>query len=50
MARRHRLFAITLGLAVVPRLVVMAGFMPAALFKLDTYDSCGAPPTSCRTR
>ena len=38
MARRHRLFAIALVLAVVPRLVVMAGFMPAALFKLDTYD------------
>ena len=35
---RHRLFAAALGLAVVPRVIVMAGFAPAALFKLDTYD------------
>lgn len=38
VARRHRLFAAALGLAVVPRVIVMAGFAPAALFKLDTYD------------
>ena len=38
VAGRHRLFAAALGLAVVPRVVVMAGFAPAALFKLDTYD------------
>ena len=38
VARRHRLFAVALGLAVVPRVIVMAGFAPAALFKLDTYD------------
>ena len=36
--RGHRLFAVALGLAVVPRVIVMAGFAPAALFKLDTYD------------
>jgi len=38
MAGRHRLFTAALGLAVVPRVIVMAGFAPAALFKLDTYD------------
>jgi hypothetical protein len=38
LLRRHRLFATGLGLAVVPRVIVMAGFTPAALFKLDTYD------------
>lgn len=38
LLRRHWLFAGALGLAVVPRVIVMAGFAPAALFKLDTYD------------
>jgi hypothetical protein len=38
LTRRNRLFAIALGLAVVPRVIVMAGFQPAILFKLDTYD------------
>ena len=38
LARRHWLFATALGLSVVLRAVVMAGFAPAALFKLDTYD------------
>ena len=38
LLRRHRLFAAALGLAVVLRVIVMAGFTPAALFKLDTYD------------
>jgi hypothetical protein len=38
LVRRHRLFAGLLGLAVIPRAIVMAGFAPAALFKLDTYD------------
>jgi len=38
VVRRHRLFTAALGLAVVPRAIVMAGFGPAALFKLDTYD------------
>jgi hypothetical protein len=38
LARRHWLFTTALGLAVVPRVIVMAGFAPAALFKLDTYD------------
>ncbi len=38
LVRRHQLLAVALGLAVVPRAIVMAGFMPAALFKLDSYD------------
>jgi hypothetical protein len=35
---RHRLFSLALGLSVVPRAIVMLGFQPAILFKLDTYD------------
>ena len=35
---RHRLFSLALGLSVVPRVIVMLGFQPAILFKLDTYD------------
>jgi hypothetical protein len=35
---RHRLFSVALGLSVVPRVIVMLGFQPAILFKLDTYD------------
>jgi hypothetical protein len=38
LLRRNALFSIALGLAVVPRVIVMAGFQPAILFKLDTYD------------
>jgi hypothetical protein len=38
LLRRNRLFAIMLGLAVAPRVIVMLGFQPAILFKLDTYD------------
>jgi hypothetical protein len=38
LAGRHRLFCVVLGLAVVPRIIVMAGFRPAILFKLDSYD------------
>jgi hypothetical protein len=38
LARRHWIFSIALGLAVVPRLVAMLGFQPAVLFRLDTYD------------
>jgi Dolichyl-phosphate-mannose-protein mannosyltransferase len=38
LLRRHWLFAAALGLAVVPRVIVMMAFAPAALFKLDTYD------------
>ncbi|MEP7022543.1 MAG: hypothetical protein ABJB47_01760, partial [Actinomycetota bacterium] len=38
LVRRHRLFAAALALAVVPRVVVMLGFQPAVLFKLDSYD------------
>jgi len=35
---RHWLFSLALGLSVVPRAIVMLGFQPAILFKLDTYD------------
>ena len=38
LLRRNLLFSIVLGLAVVPRAIVMLGFQPAILFKLDTYD------------
>ena len=36
--RRHRLFAIVLGVSVIPRIIAMLGFRPAILFKLDSYD------------
>jgi hypothetical protein len=38
LAGRNLLFCVALGLAVVPRIIVMLGFQPAILFKLDTYD------------
>ena len=38
LARRHWIFASVLVLAVVPRVVAMLAFQPAALFRLDTYD------------
>jgi hypothetical protein len=38
LIRRHWIFSVALGLAVVPRLVAMLGFQPAVLFRLDTYD------------
>jgi Glycosyltransferase family 87 len=38
LARRNRLFSLALGAAVVPRVIVMLGYQPAILFKLDTYD------------
>jgi hypothetical protein len=38
VVRRHRLFSIALALAVVPRVIVMLGYQPAVLFRLDTYD------------
>jgi hypothetical protein len=38
LVRRHWLFSLALLLAVVPRLVVMLGFRPAMLFRLDTFD------------
>jgi hypothetical protein len=38
LIRRHRIFSIALGVAVLPRLVAMIGFQPAVLFRLDTYD------------
>ena len=38
MARQHWLIAAALTVGVTLRAIVMAGFGPAALFKLDTYD------------
>jgi hypothetical protein len=38
LARRHWLATAALTAGVVLRVIVMAGFGPAALFKLDTYD------------
>jgi hypothetical protein len=38
LARRHWLATVALAAGVILRLVVMAGFAPAGLFKLDTYD------------
>ena len=38
LIRRHRLFSIALGLAVLPRAITMLGYQPAVLFKLDTFD------------
>jgi hypothetical protein len=38
LARRHRLATVALAAGVILRGIVMAGFAPAALFKLDTYD------------
>jgi hypothetical protein len=38
VVRRHRLFSIALALAVIPRVIVMLGYQPAVLFRLDTYD------------
>jgi hypothetical protein len=35
---RNVLFSIVLALAVVPRVIVMLGWRPAILFKLDTFD------------
>jgi hypothetical protein len=35
---RHRLFSAVLALAVIPRIIVMLGFQPAMLFKMDSYD------------
>jgi hypothetical protein len=38
LIRRHWLFSLALVAAAVPRLVVMLGFQPAMLFRLDTFD------------
>ncbi|HXZ75603.1 MAG TPA: hypothetical protein VEH31_32680, partial [Streptosporangiaceae bacterium] len=38
LVRRHWLFSLALAAAVVPRLVVMLGYRPAMLFRLDTFD------------
>ena len=38
LVRRHWIFASALAVAVLPRLVAMLGFRPAALFWLDSYD------------
>jgi hypothetical protein len=36
--RDNPLFSIALALAVVPRVIVMLGWLPAVLFRLDTFD------------
>ena len=38
LARRHRVFAVTAAVAVLPRVAAMLGFQPALLFRLDSYD------------
>jgi hypothetical protein len=38
LVRRHWLFSLALAAAAVPRLVVMLGYRPAMLFRLDTFD------------
>ena len=38
LVRRHWLFSLALLAAAVPRLVVMLGYRPAMLFRLDTFD------------
>src|SRR5207247_3093762 len=38
LVRRNWLFSLALVAAAVPRLVVMLGFRPAMLFRLDTFD------------
>lgn len=38
LVRRHWIFSIALVGAVILRLIVMLGFKPAVLFRLDTYD------------
>jgi hypothetical protein len=35
---RHRLFIVALAAGVLPRTLAMAGFRPALLFRLDSYD------------
>lgn len=37
MIDRNRLFCLVLGLAVVPRVIVLAGFRPAFLVRLDSF-------------
>jgi hypothetical protein len=36
--RRHWLFTVALLAAVIPRVVVLLGFQPAILFRMDSYD------------
>jgi hypothetical protein len=38
LLRRNWMFTALLALSVVPRVIVMLGYQPAILFKLDTYD------------
>jgi len=38
LVRRNWIFAVALGVAVLPRLVAIIAFQPAVLFRLDTYD------------
>lgn len=38
LIRRHRLFAIVLAVAALPRILAMLGYQPAILFRMDTFD------------
>jgi hypothetical protein len=38
LIRANRLFSAALAVAIIPRVIVMLGFQPAVLFKLDSYD------------
>ncbi len=38
LAARHRMMLLALALALPPRLLVLAGYRPAVLFRLDTFD------------
>jgi hypothetical protein len=38
LIRENRLFSAALAVAIIPRIIVMLGFQPAVLFKLDSYD------------
>jgi hypothetical protein len=38
LIRRHRLFAIVLAVAALPRILAMLGYQPAILFRMDSFD------------
>ena len=38
LVRRHRIFAIVLSVAVLPRVLAMLSYQPAILFRLDSFD------------
>jgi hypothetical protein len=38
LIQRNRVFSIALAVSLIPRVIVMLGFQPAVLFKLDSYD------------